>query len=76
MFSWLAFFAQLAVLWHGLSLIGRFSQGVFDVEAEIGDEFGPWLQQLQFVGDGERHGSVFQCWGIVYVPNPYAPGRM
>jgi tetratricopeptide (TPR) repeat protein len=38
MFSWLAFFAQLAVLWHGLSLLGRFSQGVLDVETEIGDE--------------------------------------
>lgn len=43
---------------------------------EIGNEFGPWLNQLQFEGDGEKDGNVFRCWGIVYVPNPYAPGRV
>jgi hypothetical protein len=42
---------------------------------EIGDEFGPWLHQLQFEGDGERDGQVFKTWGIVFVQNPYAPGR-
>lgn len=42
---------------------------------EIGNEFGPWLNQLQFAGDAERDGNVFKCWGIVYVKNPYAPGR-
>ncbi len=42
---------------------------------EIGSEFGPWLHQLQFHGDGERDGKVFDCWGIVYVQNPYARGR-
>ena len=42
---------------------------------EIANEFGRWLKQLQFVGEGEREGNVFRCWGIVYVQNPYAPGR-
>lgn len=42
---------------------------------EIALEFGPWLNQLQFRGDGERGGEVFQTYGICYVPNPYAPGR-
>lgn len=42
---------------------------------EIANEFGRWLHQLQFVGDGERDGNVHRCWGIVYVQNPYAPGR-
>ncbi len=42
---------------------------------EIASEFGRWLHQLQFVGDGERAGNVFRSWGIVYVQNPYAEGR-
>lgn len=42
---------------------------------EIGDEFGPWLNQLQFAGQGSKDGRTFNCWGIVYVQNPYAPGR-
>lgn len=42
---------------------------------EIGDEFGPWLNQLQFAGEGSKDGRTFNCWGIVYVQNPYAPGR-
>ncbi|WP_237229073.1 DUF3800 domain-containing protein [Rubinisphaera sp. JC750] len=45
------------------------------VREEIGDEFGPWLNQLQFSGEGEKDGRVFSCWGVVYVQNPYAPGR-
>ena len=43
---------------------------------EIGNEFGPWINQLQFAGEGEKDGNVFSCWGIVYVQNPYAPGRI
>ena len=42
---------------------------------EIATELGPWLSQLQFSGAGEKDGSVFKCWGIVFVPNPYAAGR-
>lgn len=42
---------------------------------EISEVFGPWLNQLQFHGDGYKDGRVFQTWGISYVPNPYAPGH-
>jgi hypothetical protein len=42
---------------------------------EIAAEFGPWLNRLQYHGQGYRDGHVFESWGIVYVPNPYAPGR-
>jgi len=41
---------------------------------EIAAEFGPWLQRLQYHGQGYRQGHVFESWGITYVPNPYAPG--
>ncbi len=41
---------------------------------EIGDEFGPWLGQLQFRGQGYEAGEVFPTFGIRYVPNPYASG--
>ena len=40
---------------------------------EIADEFGPWLRQLQFRGEGYRDGAVFESFGICYVPNPYGP---
>jgi hypothetical protein len=42
---------------------------------EIADEFGPWLDRLQFRGQGYRDGAVFETFGIFYVPNPYGPGR-
>jgi len=38
---------------------------------EIASEFGPWLNKLQFVGDGYRDGHVHQEYGIVFVPDPY-----
>jgi hypothetical protein len=38
---------------------------------EIADEFGPWLYQLQFEGEGVREGEAFKTFGIVYVPDPY-----
>jgi hypothetical protein len=38
---------------------------------EIAIEFGPWLNQLQFHGQGYRDGMVFESFGIVYVPDPY-----
>lgn len=38
---------------------------------EIADEFGPWLNQLQYRGEGFRDGNVYQEYGIVYVPDPY-----
>lgn len=39
--------------------------------SEIADEFGPWLNQLQFRGESYREGSVYPEWGIIYVPDPY-----
>jgi Protein of unknown function (DUF3800) len=42
---------------------------------EIGDGFGPWLNRLQYRGEGHREGNVYQTYGICYVPNPYGPGR-
>lgn len=46
-----------------------------EVRPEIADEFGPWLKRLQFHGHGHRAGTVFETFGICYVPNPYGPGR-
>lgn len=42
---------------------------------EIATEFGPWLARLQFRGQGYRDGNVFESYGIVFVPNPYAAGK-
>ena len=42
---------------------------------EIQTMFGPWLGRLQFHGEGYRDGEVFESYGIVFVPNPYAAGR-
>ena len=39
---------------------------------EIAHEFGPWLNRLQFHGQGYREGEVFESFGIVYLPDPYA----
>ncbi len=43
--------------------------------SEIADEFGPWLNRLQYRGQGYRDGAVFESYGVCYVPNPYGPGR-
>ncbi len=45
------------------------------VRKEIADEFGPWLNQLQYHGRVEREGRPFDSYGIVFVPNPYGEGR-
>lgn len=42
-----------------------------NTRTEIADEFGPWLNQLQFQGEGYRDGTVYREYGIVYVPDPY-----
>jgi hypothetical protein len=42
---------------------------------EIVVEFGPWMHQLQFRGEGYRDGRVFESYGICYATNPYGPGR-
>ncbi len=52
------------------------SQGMNEpVRKEIASEFGSWLYDLQFCGQGYRDGKVFDVWGIAYVPNPYGRGR-
>ena len=38
---------------------------------EIQTEFGVWLNQLQFRGEGYRDGEAFRTYGIVYVPDPH-----
>ncbi len=38
---------------------------------EIADEFGPWINQLQFRGESYRDGNVYPEYGIVYVRDPY-----
>jgi hypothetical protein len=43
---------------------------------EIAQEFGPWLNELQYRGSVQRDGRVFDSYGIFYVPNPYGHGRM
>ncbi len=41
------------------------------VREEIASEFGPWINRLQFRGQGHRNGNVYQEYGIVFVPDPY-----
>lgn len=41
------------------------------VRPEIAEDFGHWLSQLQFRGEGYRDGAVFDSYGIVFVPDPY-----
>ncbi|MEP0841318.1 MAG: DUF3800 domain-containing protein [Phycisphaerae bacterium] len=38
---------------------------------EIADEFGPWLNRLQFKGESYKDGNVYSEYGIVFVPDPY-----
>jgi hypothetical protein len=45
------------------------------VREEIQIEFFDWLRDLQFHGDGEKSGKVFELWGICYVANPCSSGR-
>ncbi|HYG64888.1 MAG TPA: DUF3800 domain-containing protein [Thermoanaerobaculia bacterium] len=42
------------------------------VRREIADHYGRWLAQLQFHGEGYRDGAVYDSYGIVFVPDPYA----
>lgn len=46
-----------------------------DMRKEIAKEFGPWMNRLQFRGQGYRDGNVFATYGICFVPNPHGPGR-
>ena len=40
--------------------------------SEIEQEFGPWLNRLQFTGLGSRDGNMYKSFGIVFVPDPYS----
>jgi hypothetical protein len=42
---------------------------------EIAEDLGPWLNQLQYAGQGYRDGRVFDSFGVCYVPDPYAGGQ-
>ncbi len=44
------------------------------VRPEIESEFRPWLDKLQFRGEGYRNGHVFKSFGVVFVPDPYNTG--
>jgi hypothetical protein len=43
-----------------------------DAQAE---DFGPWLNQLQYVGQGYREGRVFGSYGVCFVSEPYESGE-
>ena len=48
------------------------SRGMDDaVRQEIADDYGRWLDLLQFHGHAQRDGEVYESFGIVYVPDPY-----
>jgi hypothetical protein len=38
---------------------------------EIVNDYGRWLAQLQFRGEGYRDGAIYDSYGIVFVPDPY-----
>ncbi len=38
---------------------------------EIANDYGRWLAQLQFHGEGYRDGAVYDSYGIIFVPDPY-----
>lgn len=42
--------------------------------SELAQEFGPWLHELQFVGQGYRDGRVYDSFGVCFVPEPYRAG--
>jgi hypothetical protein len=44
------------------------------VRPEIEAEFRPWLEMLQFRGEGYREGHVFKSFGVAFVPDPYNTG--
>jgi hypothetical protein len=44
------------------------------VRPEIEAEFRPWIDRLQFRGEGHRGGRVFKSFGVAFVPDPYNIG--
>lgn len=43
-----------------------------EARTEIQSEFERPLQRIEFHGNGERDGAVFDTHGVVYVPDPYS----
>lgn len=39
--------------------------------AEIAEEFGPWLNQMQYTGKCKQGDREYNTYGIVHVPDPY-----
>jgi hypothetical protein len=37
--------------------------------------YSRWPAQLQFRGEGCRNGATHDCYGIVFVPDPYEARR-
>lgn len=46
-----------------------------EVRREVADDYGRWLAQLQFRGQGYRDGVVHELYGIVFIPDPYTARR-
>ncbi len=46
------------------------------VRQDIAGGYGHWLSKLQFHGEGCRNGSTYDCYGIVFVPDPYEARRI
>jgi len=44
---------------------------VAETRPEIARRFGPWLNRIQFKGEGYRDGAVFKSFGIFFVEEPY-----
>jgi Protein of unknown function (DUF3800) len=56
----------------GFRQVGEESSGE---RPEIRSEFWPWLNQLQFRGEGYRDGQTYRSSGFVFVPDPYTSRR-
>ena len=41
------------------------------IRTEIAENYGQWLAELQFRGEGSRDGDVYDSYGIVFIPDPY-----
>jgi hypothetical protein len=46
-----------------------------EVRPEIAENYGRWLAELQFRGQSDREGEVYDSYGIVFVPDPYEGRR-
>lgn len=42
------------------------------LRSEIAEQFGAWLNRIQFRGEIKKEGINYQTYGIVFVPDPYS----